>query len=559
MVNRKVLSLSTTFPLIVFGVFLFLPLHAHAEWSWNLYPTDFSSGEVNGQNGLWTQNGSISSNESLQVMTDPDLNNGDEIFSNSVASNNVLYARNNQTNLQGYGEVVFNFKVAAETNKVQKVSYTWMVQNNPNATSSITTNSICAVTWETRTDNSGRITISGATNSFFSLGTYATNTTQTFHVKINTTNRTCTAFSDVFTTSAVSWETSTSAPVIAGNLLINNSSNSSPVYKTALISMVVGDFQLTSTSSTSYECTDCTRIISWTPDTGETIPTTTIGVGALASVYINDDDLCESILCTTKVSLAIRKADSSSRYVWTKDITTAGQHDLSHWFDEVNSAGTYYFEIAIFNDYPLFDLNKKFQVSAFYNGRPSTASELQTYASSTTGSLGDTVTFIEDYSDDPGSDDSPGVIAKVLIDIFNEFLHLPPWGYVTVFNETLQNGSTTAISDIAISFPTSSPAYGLSLTLPLESSIDDAITYINANGFNSTYGNTMDTIYALWNTIWYIAFIFWTVANVVGTFNVSLVGPRGQSQASFNRGRSALERKTIDMRSGRNSGTINMK
>jgi len=308
----------------------------------------------------------------------------------------------------------------------------------------------------------------------------------------------------------------------------------------------------TSSSTVTSQCTTCTRVISRSPDIDETVPTTTNGIPLIVEYYVSEDDFCSNLFCQTNISIATQGATNNEKFVYAEEVSAQGTGDISHFFTQINSSGTYIFEIKIFNNYPLIPTNDKlWEITKFHIGAPTSSSTLATYASSTRASGYQTVTTIEEGSEEAGTADSPGVIALGVQGIFNDFASLPPWGYIWVFNQTLQNGTTTAISDIVVSFPTSSPAHGTTLTLPLSSGVLNSIDFINNEGFTSQYGNTFETITYWWEFFWYILFAFWVIKETAGLVSFGSSTPdRGQGRIN-----------TVDMRSTNRYGTrdINMR
>jgi len=213
-------------------------------------------------------------------------------------------------------------------------------------------------------------------------------------------------------------------------------------------------------------------------------------------------------------------------------------------------------QIRITNSY-LFGLTKSevlWEVRKFNVGSATTFSQAQAYASSSREDNWNTVLNLEEGSDDIGTQDSPGVIAQIFRDTVTEFMLLPPWGYIVLFNQKMASGTaSTTYSDIAISFPDSSPVAGLTGTLPLKSAVEDAIQTVRDNGYTSEYGDSWDTIQYYWVLFWYVVFLFWFLREIAGIGGFSF-GSRSNI--------SEEQKQSMTLRVGKGSGspgTIDMR
>jgi len=126
-------------------------------------------------------------------------------------------------------------------------------------------------------------------------------------------------------------------------------------------SIYAGDVNSQSTVSGSGGCSTCTRIISTDPAMGEYIATTTTGYMVNATYFVADgantgsqaNDFCNSIFairaCTTKIQININRADNADVYLYEEIVPASGEQYIQHYFEEINSAGTYWYEIRIYN------------------------------------------------------------------------------------------------------------------------------------------------------------------------------------------------------------------
>jgi len=292
----------------------------------------------------------------------------------------------------------------------------------------------------------------------------------------------------------------------------------------------------------SSECDTCSRIISTDPYRGETLASTTSGYQVNVEYYVSDsllgeDDFCNSLfgigICTTKISVSIKKAASIEVYTFIEEVPDSGENLFFHFFSQVDDLGTYILETRIYNSYIgssyVSELNEDivFDVRKFYVGTSTSQEDIDAYWDGR--GFGERIDLIEEGSLDVGTVTQPGTIATAFGGIAKEFLLMPPWGYITVFNETLQNGTSTAIGTMALTFSTSSPAYGQTLSLPITGASENGIQYLRDHGVTGVNGDSWDTALYYWNLFFYIAFIIWVMREVFGLFNGVDLGSSSQS------------------------------
>jgi len=301
------------------------------------------------------------------------------------------------------------------------------------------------------------------------------------------------------------------------------------------LSVYSGDSNDSSTQTSV--CDTCTRVISTDPSMGEYVATTTTGYMVNATYFVangvqtgsSENDFCSGLsflrVCTTKIQINVKRADSAEVWVYAEEVPDNGQQYIQHFFSEINSAGTYWLEIRIYNqfigDHYLPSEEVLYYVSKFYIGTPTTQAALDSFWGTTDITARNEL--IEEGSIDPGDLTSPGLIPRLFTKTYDDFVHLPPWGYAVVFNDTLQNGTSTALGTLTMSFPTSSVAHGKTLDLNLTDGFSGAIDQINANGVTTSHGNQFETFLYYWNLLWYIMFAIWIAREVMGSFsNVDL-------------------------------------
>jgi len=315
--------------------------------------------------------------------------------------------------------------------------------------------------------------------------------------------------------------------VNASHVRLDESSNR---YNIDDLSVYSGDSN--DTQGQTSACPTCTRIISTDPSMGEYIATTTTGYMVNATYFVangaqtssSENDFCSGLsflrICTTKIQINVKRADSTQVYIYAEEVPDDGEQYIQHFFEEINSAGTYWLEIRIYNEFVGNDLLPSeeilYYISKFYVGTPTSQSALEAFWGTT--DINARNELIEEGSIDPGDLTSPGLIPRLFSKTFDDFLHLPPWGYAVVFNDTMQNGTSTALGTLTMSFPTSSVAYGKTLDLSLTDGFSTAIDDININGVTSEYGNQFATFLHYWNLLWYIMFALWIAKEVMGGF-----------------------------------------
>jgi len=315
----------------------------------------------------------------------------------------------------------------------------------------------------------------------------------------------------------------------------------------------ITDSNSSTSTSNAVSCSTCTRVISFDPDTGEVLSSTTNGYTASVAYYVSLDDFCD-VLCTTFIELAILPPLSSTRIVYTDEVANSGvQLDALHYFSEINATGTYSYEIKIYNRYFFGALrtNLLWDIHKFYVGQANTLAEISAYSTSTREQNWDTISTLEDGSDDLGTASDPGVIPSIIENTAKEFLLLPPWGYVVYFNIAVQSGTSSGLSSLPISFPTSSPAHSLSLNLPLSSAFDDAIATVRAQGVTNEIGDSYDQIEYYWELFWYIVFTLWLIREVSGFSFFTGTGTQNTMTPS--------QRESMTLRVGNRRGDIDMR
>lgn len=281
-----------------------------------------------------------------------------------------------------------------------------------------------------------------------------------------------------------------------------------------------------------------TCIASTDPYQDEQMATGTASYVVSADYYVNSDDFCggfSSIYCTTYISMSLTPPLSTQKYEYVQEVGASDTLENITYPYNLPDSGTYTVTFTVYNRYItewLFGSSydpKYIYILTFYVGTPNTAAEKEAYQNELRADNYNIVSNLQDGSDDIGTTDTPGVLALALNDTVNTFLHLPPWGYVTVFNQSLQNGTTTGLSDnFTLSFATSSPLHGMTLALPMRAAVDDSISFISAVPASTDQGNMWETFLYWWEKMWYMIFIIWLISELLG---LSFTGYQAKKQS----------------------------
>lgn len=106
----------------------------------------------------------------------------------------------------------------------------------------------------------------------------------------------------------------------------------------------------------------------------------------------------------------------------------------------------------------------------------------------------------------------------------NAIIYAPPLGYgVYLMNMLMSTTSATSTIAITISFPTSSPAYGLTQELNVTTGLQGAITSLDSITMPGNVKSVFDTLMDYW--IWFlrIALGFYILRRVFGMYNLSIM------------------------------------
>jgi len=309
-----------------------------------------------------------------------------------------------------------------------------------------------------------------------------------------------------------------------------------------------------------------TRIIDTWPKNDGTIYSSGQLSYASTSWYVNSDDVC-TVLCSTKFEYTYQHINSdgtldelrtfTSPSLTTFDSITYGAVPLSY----ISELGTYTVGIRIYNDRPLgfldFDITPSFTTSFIIATR--TAPDLSLIDRNESiiqqAFAGITCEFSFPFL----SVADATCLAQYLLAIFvpskevlmpeltktmNAFMYAAPWGYVTWLNTSLLNPAVTSTSSTQLTFAPQNgmPGYGASLTL----NVADGVSLFEStlSGTSTSFAGTYFEQFSFyWNLIWYLAFGFWLLWNLLG-----LVGPDVSNPTPYENRQSGLAKtKTLNL------------
>lgn len=284
-------------------------------------------------------------------------------------------------------------------------------------------------------------------------------------------------------------------------------------------------FQLCSNSSCNEEfetsnipslCSTCTRIISTDPGQ-ETVATST-SRDYFVDYYVSPDDFIEGdTLIEVSYQHALGSQIMPSGYsIYTEtfrsSVFNSGLNTAIFNFARTYIPGTYNVYIKIYTEVTppwwkfwatdvrtdLVSYNTYFHAATF-----TTAEEIEENNERITTSY-----YFTNFGD-------PNSTASYLQGWTDRLLHGAPLGYATRIYEIFSaTTSTTSNLSITHNFPSTSPAFGKTITLDLSGASEFAIDYIGTERY-------ADFMY-FWRFIWYTLLALWLLKEIFGTFNISL-------------------------------------
>ena len=271
-----------------------------------------------------------------------------------------------------------------------------------------------------------------------------------------------------------------------------------------------------------FDCDTCTRIISHEPYTDEVLASTTSGYMVSADVYVNADDLGLGNDGYIQFWLSPPLSDEvhKSSPIPIESLDTTETYLYYYNSSYISATGTYTMSIHVVDEGFYWDNDIRNTYFSFALGTENTATETQAYYETSRANDFETENYIE------GIIEEPGKLALLIDDVFSDFIHLPPFGYVVIFVETMQNGTSTALDDLTMGFASSSPLAGTTISLDIAGGFEQAIQTIRDEGVNGENGDSFDTFMYYWELMFYIAFAFWLVKELLG---LSMVGSFGYS------------------------------
>jgi len=261
-----------------------------------------------------------------------------------------------------------------------------------------------------------------------------------------------------------------------------------------------------------FECDTCTRIISHDPYTDEVLASTTSGYMVSADVYVNADDLGLGNDGYIQFWLSPPLSDEvhKSSPIPIESLDTTETYLYYYNSSYISATGTYTMSIHVVDEGFYWDNDIRNTYFSFALGTENTATETQAYYETSRANDFETENYIE------GIIEEPGKLALLIDDVFADFIHLPPFGYVVIFIETMQNGTTTAFDNLEMGFATSSPLHGTTINLDLAGGFETAIQNIRDDGVNSEHGDSFDTFMYYWELMFYMGFAVWLIKELLG-------------------------------------------
>lgn len=352
--------------------------------------------------------------------------------------------------------------------------------------------------------------VDGDTETSLFVPAFATTTPYDIYFTVNFNDSTCKAqllqgtYST--TTANVPFLSGVTGPVNHIGLVIDGVSSSAYVY---LNGIYLSNYVEGSTTT----CSDCTRIISTDPSTGESVPYST-SWDYYVDYYVSSDDYLDG---STKIKLNYQHAlyyphlingYSIAHEQFTSSVLDSLDNTAIFNFAYAYATGTYNVNIEIYRtiDPPWWNFwsdptNETLATynTSFYVDTPTSLTEYQTAQQNAENNM----VFINpaDFPCDIND------IKCMILDFSSTTLHGVPFGYATRIYEILQ-ATTSSSTDIglAFTFPSTSPASGKSISLSATDAIDEAQSKIGTDFMNK--------LMSLWNLLWYTLLILWIIKQV---------------------------------------------
>lgn len=269
--------------------------------------------------------------------------------------------------------------------------------------------------------------------------------------------------------------------------------------------------------NSSTTCDTCTRIITYDPEPGSNVSTSTIKTFNNV-LYIAYED--KPVFASTFVEIVYVKALANERKVFTYDIENFGEEITlqSILTDYITEPGTYSTSLRIYSKLPFFPENDiLYEAWTWYSDTYTATTSVENWLSTLTAEqeaqlygdgTGIATPVLERFIQNE-------IIGPVKATVYALLLY-PPWGYITHFVDVMSNPATTTLPAITISFTQT----GMNQTLELnpQTGLQTSLSYIDSFEIPGMEAGVVDTFLTYWNALWYIVFALWAVRSIAGVF-----------------------------------------
>jgi len=278
---------------------------------------------------------------------------------------------------------------------------------------------------------------------------------------------------------------------------------------------------LYSSTSTTEQCSTCTRIIQTDPTANQTLATSSSYSGEIL-YFVNPDDFISgsTYISYSTISLLNDYLATTSGETNGFLVLQAGSSIRDITLTNIVN-GTYKLKINIYTlqEQPFWafwrdDLITDFLVQdytvTYYVGSPTTQADID---------LAKAEQEARQFS--PPQTLSANFKAN-LDEALNTFLYMPPIGYGTIIYNAF--ATTTATTAIAMTYTIAEgfPGEGLTLTLNASDAIANAISQIDSEVVATIDGSPFDEFMYYWQLLWYGALVIWIFKQVFGMFQLDI-------------------------------------
>jgi len=339
-----------------------------------------------------------------------------------------------------------------------------------------------------------------------------------------------------------------------------------------------------STTTESTECTTCTRLLSTSPADGSFVATSTQRL-ITTSLYIAQEDYDEDYTYTLKYYYYPQATYSEANIIGSAlapfaeqsetVITGYGTTTTAFFASKLNITGIYNYEITLTRTkdgiiYDILDRFIDFGTQYFYETGQYTVGTTSDYeALKNAVNLGERIAgrlqscnfFDFTNLSLTATSSAVGCITALLVPTKDDLVQVgttmregilakAPFGYaLRIYDLFFASSTVIAVPSITISFPTGSPGEGQSLTLEVPNNVNNSITYLDEATVPTIDGSPYQSFLYYWETLWYIVFAFWAMAEIIGTMRVVTAVEMGDAKYK-NRSEATRQTKSMSTRKG---------